>query len=104
MNKLSWLIGSISIILPIFGWMFFLHLMPESLYYSIPGKSWFGVMFLYFLLALILAIVGLLIGISIRKSGSQLSGFLGIALPIIAIFLTIFLGYTVELSIILRTT
>ncbi len=104
-NKLiGWILGVVSIALSAFGWLFFLYLIPDGLYYFIPEKSWFGVMFFYFLVTLILGMIGLIIGIRQRKTESRFSVILGIVIPIVAIVLTIYFGFTVELSIILSTT
>lgn len=101
---ISWILGFIGVALAGFGWTFFLYLIPESIYYAIPGKSWFDVMFLYFLIPLILSIVGIIIGIKQRMAAGRLSSILGIIIPIIAIVLILYFAFTVELSIFARTT
>lgn len=101
---ISWILGFIGVVLAGFGWTFFLYLMPESIYYAIPGKSWFDVTFIYFLIPLILSIIGLIVGIKQRRATGRLSGILGIIIPIIAIVLTLYFAFTVELSIFARTT
>ena len=103
-NNYLWPLTVFSFLMSIFAWFFFLYRdFAGSLFGNIE-KSWFNILFFYFLAALALSVIGLIIGIKQRKIGNRLSGILGIIIPIIAIISTIILGFAVELSIILRTT
>lgn len=103
-KKYIWIFPVLSIVMSVLAWTFFLYRNFVGKFFGAVDKSWFDVMFLYFLIALILGIIGLVIGIKRRKTGGRLSAVLGIIMPIVAIALTIFFGFMVELSIILRTT
>ena len=64
----SWIMGIVSIALAIFAWTFFMFFIPENISYAIPGKSWFDIIFFYYLGAVIIAIIGLIMGIKELKS------------------------------------
>ncbi len=103
-NIYPWLLSGLAILMSAFAYVLFVYwFIPEKFFTSLD-KSWFNVMFLYFLAAVILSTMGLVIGIKRRKTVSRLSGILGIIISIITIILTIFSGIGVELSIILSTT
>ncbi|MBU2578630.1 hypothetical protein KKA09_00720 [Patescibacteria group bacterium] len=103
-NIYPWILNGISLALSIFAYIFFVYRAIPGELFSLLSKTWFNVMFFYFLIAIILGIMGLVIGIKRRKTGGRLLGILGIVIPIIIILLAIFSGFCVELSIILMTT
>lgn len=103
-NIYPWLLSGFSFLMSVFAYIIFVYqLLPGELFWSL-NKSWFDVMFFYFLIALVFGIMGLVIGIKRRKTGGRLSGILGIIIPIIVIILAIFSGIAVELSIFAETT
>ncbi|MBI4708836.1 MAG: hypothetical protein HY764_01370 [Candidatus Portnoybacteria bacterium] len=103
-NIWPWLLSGISLAMSTFAYIFFVYRNFVGLIFGAMDKSWFNIMFLYFLVALGLSITGLAIGIKRQQRGNRLSAALEIIIPILAILLTLFAGMGVELSIILSTT
>ncbi len=103
-NIYLWIFSGFSFLMSVFAYVIFVYqLIPGELFWSLE-KSWFNVMFFYFLLALTSAFIGLIIGMKQRKISSRAIGILGIMIPIIIIIITIFSGFAVELSIFAETT
>jgi len=66
-NIYPWILNGFSLVLSIFAYIFFVHqTIPGELFWWL-NKAWFNVMFFYFLIAIILGIMGLVIGIKQRK-------------------------------------
>lgn len=103
-NIASWTLGTIGIILSIFGGIFFIFLMPDNLYYAIPSKSWFDVVFFYYLVILIVVIWGLIKGIKELKLAKKKLSVIGVILSSVGLILVIVIGLLLELYIFVSTT
>jgi len=103
-NIYAFVLSGLAILMSVFAYIVFVYqLMSGELFWSI-SKLWSDVVLFYYLISLILSVIGFIIGIKRRKTVSSLSGILGIVTPIIAIILTLFFAFAVELSIFARTT
>jgi len=103
-NIYPWILNGLSLALSIFAYIVFVfQIIPSDLFWAF-SKSWFYAMAFYFLLVLVLGVVGLVMGIKRLKTRSRMSAVLTIIVSIIAILLAIFSGIMVDLSIFARTT
>ena len=103
-NIYPWILNGLSLALSIFAYIVFVfQIIPSDLFWSF-NKPRFYVILFYFLLALVLGVIGLVMGIKRLKMSRRLSTVLAIIISIIAIILVIFSGIIVELSIFARTT
>lgn len=103
-NTHLWLSSGSAFLMSIVAYIFFVYRNFVGLFIGAMDKLWSDIMLVYFLIALILSVWGLVIGIKRRKTVSRLSAIFGIIVPIIVILLTIFFALLVELSIFARTT
>lgn len=100
----SIVLSCLAILLSVFAWMSFVDQNISDKLFLALNKKWFIVMFFYFLLALILAIAGLIIGIKKVKTANRIIAILTIVISVVSILVTIFSWYAVELSIFAQTT
>lgn len=98
-NIYPWIFNGLSLVLSIFAYIIFVfQIFPSDLFWSF-SKPRFYVIIFYFLLALTLGVIGLVMGIKRLKTGSRVSAILTIIISIVAIMLAIFSGIIVDLSI-----
>ena len=103
-NIYPWLLSGISLLMSISAWIFFMFRNFAEVFLGTINKEWFDVMFFYFLLSLTLALTGFVFGIKQWRSSTYPWRIIVIAISITAVLLTLFVGFAVELSIILRST
>ncbi len=97
-------LSCLTILLSIFAWSLFVDQnMPDEIFLAL-SKNWFIVMFFYFLVVFVSAIIGMKIGIKKIKTANRMVAILSIIISVLAMIVTLFSGYAVELSIVLQTT